>query len=50
MYEETSECDSCLREEMVNRSRHRDGLILELSGRILNDYAMFIQGSSGKNG
>jgi len=46
MYEETSECDSCPRQEIVDdRSRHREGLILEFIRQDLNDYAKHIQGS-----
>lgn len=46
MHEEASKCDSWQREEVVYRSRYRDGLLLELLGRVSNDCAKFIQGSS----
>lgn len=39
--QETSECDSCPREEVVNRSRYRYGPVFLLSCRILNIYAVF---------
>lgn len=51
MYEEAIECDSSPRVEILSdRSRHSDGLLLELSSRILNDYIKCTQGSRRKNG
>lgn len=47
-YEKASDCDSCPREEIINRNRHKCGPILKLSGKIFNDAAKYIQGSAGK--